>query len=48
VLARHNGSSFEFTEAGVKLANEEPPPVKRGRKPKGLLVESAFEVDFNE
>jgi hypothetical protein len=39
---------YEPTEAVVKLANEEPPPVKRGRKPKGLLVESAFEVDFNE
>jgi hypothetical protein len=48
VLARHNGSSFEFTEAGQKLANETPLPAKRGRKSKGLLVESALEVDFNE
>jgi hypothetical protein len=48
ILAKHNGVDFVFTEAGQKLANEEGPlPAKRGRKPKGLLVESNFEVNLD-
>lgn len=52
VLAKHDGVDFVFTDVGQRLANEveEPKPAKRGRKPKGLVVESVeptFEVDLD-